>query len=169
MDIRGAVRSVIINNAAHVKELIAALRVSAPEIGPVLRPRVELRKWRSGRLSVYNGFTHEERVAGWQRSKWLQDSRALPAPSECVICGSQKNLEYHSETYFDPTLVQAVCKSCHRRIHLRFRFPDAWARWVESVSKPSWIKVLASDRRDLRHGFRLDACNSTANFSVQPD
>lgn len=134
----------------YVEQLLSALRVTAPPIGSVLRPDVGLRKWSSGRLSVYNGFSHEDRVAGWQRSKWLQDSGALPAPSVCVICGSKKNLEYHSETYFDPTLVQAVCKSCHRRIHLRFRFPDAWTRWTKEGQRPEWVTALKVDKLDLR-------------------
>lgn len=135
---------------AYAEQLLSALRVTAPQIGPVLRPDVGLRKWSSGRLSVYNGFNHEDRVAGWQRSKWLLDAGALPAPSECVICGSATNIEYHSETYFDPTLVQAVCKSCHRRIHLRFRFPEAWTRWVAESSRPRWIGLLQTERLNLR-------------------
>jgi hypothetical protein len=77
-------------------------------------------EWKWKELRPYNGFSHEERVSGWQASKLAVQMQLIP-PAEtlcCEVCGVVKpiRLFYHSEDY--SLLAQhVVCYACHMKIH----------------------------------------------------
>jgi hypothetical protein len=71
-------------------------------------------------LKTYNGFTHEQRVRGWQAEKLAIRLGLLPDPTTlaCYKCGARQPtaIGYHAEDY--TTLERfAVCKPCHTAIH----------------------------------------------------
>lgn len=77
-------------------------------------------EWQWKALKPYNGFSHEERVKGWQASK-LAVKMGLLAEAQslkCEVCGAESPtpLAYHSEDY-SKLAHHVVCKSCHFQIH----------------------------------------------------
>lgn len=76
--------------------------------------------WTWRKLQVYNGFSHEERVRGWQATKLAIEMGLLPPADSfsCQRCGAVPpvRLYYHSEDYL--LLPQCVlCRACHLKIH----------------------------------------------------
>lgn len=43
---------------------------------------------------------------------------AVPLESQCLLCGSTKNLERHHPNYAEPLKVLTLCHTCHNRLHL---------------------------------------------------
>jgi hypothetical protein len=75
--------------------------------------------WGWPRLKTYNGFTHEQRVRGWQAEKIAIRLGVIPYPGtlSCYKCGlSNSQIGYHAEDY--STLERfPVCRGCHIAIH----------------------------------------------------
>jgi hypothetical protein len=76
---------------------------------------------------------HAKSVAAWQEKNrrkrdvhvFINNAIArglLPRvkSKSCVVCGNQAQ-EYHHEDYNKPLEVQAVCSSCHNKIHLALK------------------------------------------------
>lgn len=103
-----------------------------------------LRRWRWPDLPIYNGFTHEERVRGWQAANWLMDNGMLARPSVCSISGSREDVQYHSEDYYRPWDAYQVARPIHLALHRRFRRPDEWRRIVDqyAVRGDEWFCSL---------------------------
>ena len=114
-----------------------------------------LRQWRWGRLPVYNGFTHEERVRGWQRIWWLVDTGQLPRPAVCCISGSTKQVAYHSENYFSDD-VYPLCQEVHFALHQRFNRPVPWLEILRrySVTGNEWFALVEMRPVDVAVGLR---------------
>ncbi len=122
----------------------------------ILRKVIKLREWSKdwNRLQVYNGFTHEERVKGWQLTWYLRDVGVLPKfPTECSICGSHDKVNYHNEDYYSPDAVVAVCQRCHFKIHKRFNEPDPFSKLVQEHAvgdkQGGWFSQLTLTPIDL--------------------
>lgn len=128
-------------------EYIAALPVR-----PISAPRLRVPKlYRTSSwplLKAYNGFSGVERRRGGQLGGWLRAAGCLTLPPICDICGSRGPLGLHSETYYHVARDPALCRSCHRALHLRFWHWDAWRRIVDasSVTGREWFALAPRDR-----------------------
>jgi hypothetical protein len=118
-----------------------------------------LRKWAWKELPVYNGFSHEERVRGWQVINFLMDNGFMARPAACCISGRTDRVTLHSETYYHWT-PYALNQSIHLALHRRFRSADQWQAIVDryAVTGEEWFVRLsytpvdvAAQLRDL-HG-----------------
>lgn len=100
----------------------------------------------------YNGFTAEQRIAGWQIVKAAISLKLIPYPSRCSICLKSPAGQMHNEDYSRPILAKPICPSCHRILHQRFKYPDTWdalqqlhgypgAWFIEQVGGPS-VRLL---------------------------
>ena len=109
-----------------------------------------IRSWAWGKLPEYNGFTHEERVRGWQALHWLMDQGRLARPVICCISGLRHRVGYHSENYYD-WHPKPLAQQIHFALHQRFRRPHAWQRIVAaySVSGDEWFAQLSTVPIDL--------------------
>ncbi len=103
-----------------------------------------LRKWRWKELPAYNGFTHEERVRGWQVIHFLLDNGLTAKPSVCCISGRTDRVTLHSEDYYD-WHPYALNQSIHLALHRRFRSPDQWRAIVDqnAVTGEEWFARLS--------------------------
>ena len=105
------------------------------------------KRWSGARLLTYNGFDHDQRVRKWQALD-LAIRMGLEQPVErfpCSVCGSPPSpvIAYHSEDYGEMTGHYPVCKSCHQRLHNRFRSPQRWREFVVVVGNGSkWFENL---------------------------
>ncbi|UVK51286.1 hypothetical protein DBIPINDM_004529 [Mesorhizobium sp. AR02] len=102
-------------------------------------------------MAVYNGFTHEERVRGWQLIHFGIDNGWLAKPERCSITGSSENLQMHCEDYYSPWSPYPVSRPIHMALHRRFREPGPWSRIVErcAVTGDEWFCTLALKQIDL--------------------
>lgn len=119
---------------------------------PLPGPGTRLRRWGSGPLQPYNGFTSDERIHMWQLQEWAQEAGLYPALGTCVACGARPGEIFHSENYADLWNVITVCRSCHSAIHSRFRHPAAWARRLAHNTCESggrWLKLLPRQPIDV--------------------
>lgn len=123
----------------------------------------DLPDWKWPRMPVYNGFTHEERVLGWQLIHRFIKDGWLPNPERCSISGATAALQMHCEDYYSPWAPYPINRSIHMALHRRFRQPDPWNRIVEryAVTGAEWFCALAMQPIDLaatlraRHGAHI--------------
>lgn len=119
--------------------------------------------WKWPQMPAYNGFTHEERVRGWQLIHFYTENGWLAKPQRCSISGSTENLQMHCEDYYAPWSPYPVSRAIHMALHRRFREPDPWNRIVErcAVTGEEWFCTLALKQIDLaamlraRHGAHI--------------
>jgi hypothetical protein len=116
---------------------------------------VKLRAWKWGILPVYNGFTHEERVRGWQAIWWMIDSGKLKKPTICSISGTTERVAMHSENYYEPA-PYGINQSLHMALHQRFKRPDNWRRIVDqyATTGEEWFAKLMVEPVDLAGDLR---------------
>lgn len=118
-----------------------------------------LRKWVWGTTPVYNGFTFEERVRGWQLIMFMIDNDWAARGATCCISGDTKMPRLHSENYYswEP---YTLSHSIHMALHRRFKEPDQWRRIVDryAITGEEWFARLSLVPVDLagelraRHG-----------------
>lgn len=125
-----------------------------------------LRQWRWPRLPVYNGFTHDERVKGWQLHWYLIDNGYLVFPTICSVSGTTESVQYHSENYYEPWNPYPVCRTLHLALHKRFSRPDDWKTIVKkyAVTGDEWFAKLKMDPIDLAAQLRLRHGDVVANI-----
>lgn len=131
--------------AFDYERFLAALQVFAVPAHPLPGPGVRLRRWGSGPLQPYNGFSSDERIRMWQVQEWAREAGLYPSLGTCVACGARPGEIFHSENYADLWNVIRVCRSCHSAIHSRFRHSAAWARRLKLLpggTASSWLKLL---------------------------
>lgn len=123
---------------------------------------------------TYLGFSGVERRRGAQVGDWLIKSGLISGPGVCEICGASKTA-YHSENYFDIRSVRAVCRSCHRLIHIRHREPRQWSQLVERYARTGteWFVATPADpqadfRGYLKRTIGADYDLLTATFHGSP-
>jgi len=116
-----------------------------------------LRKWPWGILPVYNGFTHEERVRGWQLISWCIDNGWMPKASIYCISGSTERLQYHSEDYYG-WAHYALNQQVHFALHQRFNRPKRWLEIVEryAVTGDEWFARLSLEPIDMAAALRAE-------------
>lgn len=104
-------------------------------------------EWKWKPLKTYNGFTHEQRVVGWQamhlaiRMKLIEPASAYA----CEICRATPpvTLQYHSEDYCN-LAEHVLCQHCHKLLHQRHRYPEKWCKLVTRYAKgDEWYASLA--------------------------
>ncbi|MBZ9795220.1 hypothetical protein [Mesorhizobium sp. ES1-4] len=115
-----------------------------------------LPEWKWPRMPVYNGFTHEERVRGWQLIHHFVANGWLAKPDRCSISGSTENLQAHCENYYAPWSPVPICRPIHMALHRRFRQPDAWNRIVEryAMTGQEWFCAIGMHPIDLAASLR---------------
>jgi len=105
------------------------------------------KRWGGTRLLTYNGFTHEQRVRKW-RALDLAIRMGLEKPAEhfpCSVCGAppSSSIAYHSEDYGSMQGHYPVCRSCHTKIHNRFKNPARWRQFAATVGTGNkWFERL---------------------------
>lgn len=52
-----------------------------------------------------------------KQAKAQSIAKKLPMASKCELCGSNRALHRHHESYDEPTKFITICCSCHRKIH----------------------------------------------------
>lgn len=109
-----------------------------------------LRKWPWSELPTYNGFTHIERVRGWQLIMWRIDNGWAARAATCCISGSTSMPRLHSENYYS-WQPYTLHHSIHIALHQRFKRPDAWRRIVDqySVTGAEWFAQLSLKPVDI--------------------
>ena len=123
----------------------------------------QLRHWKWDRLPEYNGFTHEERVRGWQLHWQLIEDGQLPPATTCCISKASYKVQYHSENYYEPWNPYPISQPIHLALHRRFSVPEAWKSIVEqySVTGQEWYALLEITPINLAaelraaHGFQI--------------
>lgn len=139
--------------------------------GPIKVP-LKLRRWNWPELPIYNGFTHDERVRGWQLIHLMVDSGSMGKPKTCSISGSTENLQYHCEDYYSPWNAHTLSQPLHLMLHRRFRQPDPWNRIRNryATTGAEWFSSLAMQPTDLaatlraKHGADIAAVFQRAPF-----
>lgn len=130
-----------------------------------------LRPWKWPRMPIYNGFTHEERVKGWQCLCWLIDNNLLPKPTRCVISGATDRLQYHCEDYYHPWTAVPLTQPIHLALHRRFTRPAAWQAVVDrySVSGDEWFASLSLHLVDIAAQLRKVHGNQVRDVFARND
>lgn len=110
-----------------------------------------LRKWRWPATQVYNGFSPEERIRGWQLHWFLIENGWMPRAKTCSISGSTQRVSWHNENYYTPWKPYAVSGDVHRLLHQRFRYPVPWREVVQqyAASGEEWFAHLDEAPVDL--------------------
>lgn len=102
----------------------------------------------------YNGFSPSQRRAGMKAlNEALEDGR-IARPTRCSMCGvgAPVPIAFHNEHYDQPLTAYPVCGKCHYAIHIRFRRPLYWERYISVLNKHGWFQALAFPNRDSNDG-----------------
>lgn len=94
-------------------------------------------------MDYYNGYTPKERGRKLRASYRIFPNRTHPlyGAKGCQICGNPAcPVEPHTEDYSLPYLWDnpaeyAVCKTCHGRLHKRFKAPAAWEAYKRHIKR----------------------------------
>lgn len=104
------------------------------------------------RMSWYNGWRPEERVATLPVQREAIRSGAIAKPATCSICGvmpapgSDNPVWLHDEDYTEPLLAYHVCRLCHRLLHERFERPEPWRALLQAHGTGGrWFEFLTMD------------------------
>lgn len=128
----------------------------------------------------YNGFGPADRNGTLAIVRAAEADGTIPTPTLCSVCGQRPTttLQRHSEDYRRPLDAHPICRGCHVRVHVRFRYPARWRAFTETLG-PGWFQGLSVDPRSLIQPYdvtypvsRLDrsvrGCDAEA-LNVQPD
>ena len=114
-----------------------------------------LRQWLYPKTGPYNGFTGDERIRGWQVTRWFVDNGWLERPHVCSVTGATSNVVGHNENYYEPWRPFAITRKVHMALHQRFRRPAWWKKIVRENTQTGeeWYCDLSMDRsNDLGSG-----------------
>jgi len=98
----------------------------------------------------YNGFTAAERRFGGRAiNQALADGR-LRAASFCSVClgALVARHAWHLEDYAAPLSAYPICRRCHYAVHIRFRRPDYWQRFLRELPAKTWVHDLTATGSD---------------------
>lgn len=106
-------------------------------------------------MDSYNGFNHEQRVRQWAAVKVAIKLGILqPADKfKCSICGKdnkKSKIVYHTEDYASLYGDYPVCDPCHRKIHLRFIYPQMWLAVLKEYGNGGrkWFEKISLHNKD---------------------
>ena len=91
---------------------------------------------------AYNGWSASVRTVRGSEFYSLVRKGDIPRPESCELCGSTSGLTYHAEEYgstWEDYLrsCHALCCYCHATMHVRWRYPNRWGRFVTRVLEKS--------------------------------
>ena len=117
----------------------------------------KLRQWVWPEMRPYNGFSHAERVRGWQLVSLLLDLGQIERPVKCSISGADHGIQFHLENYYSWT-PYPITRTLHFALHSRFKFPERWLRVVEAYSTTGneWFATLPVQPHDLATDLRRE-------------
>ena len=74
----------------------------------------------------------------------------IAGPEVCGVRGNPAALP-HAEDYYALESWVDICRGCHARPHMRFRWPDAWPRSLDlfEVAGGHWARLVSPRRFDL--------------------
>lgn len=121
-------------------------------------------------LKPFNGFSGIERRRGGQLAGWLLAARCIAMPAQCDICGNPGPLSLHGESYYDVSRDPALCRPCHRALHLRSFHWDAWRRLVDAsaTSGREWFALAPRNGLDLAQHLRSEFGWKVADIERSP-
>lgn len=150
-------------------EYLAALpsrQLSAPRRKPPALYQVS--RWPL--LKPFNGFSGIERRRGGQLGTWLLAAGCITLPERCEICAGPGPLGLHGESYYDVGRDAALCRPCHRSLHLRPYQWTAWRKRVEAsaVTGREWFALAPPHGLDLAGHLRRKFGLQVANIERSP-
>lgn len=102
-------------------------------------------------MDYYNGYTPQERNRKLRASYKVFPGRSHPYyQGPCHMCGDPSSpVEPHSEDYAEPYRWErpaeyALCKTCHGRLHKRFKSPFAWEAYKLHMRRGGYGSDLKS-------------------------
>ena len=111
-------------------------------------------------MLYYNGYTPAERNRKLRASYNVFPNHTHPYyQGPCHLCGNpEAPVEPHSEDYSEPYRWEkpaeyAVCKTCHLRLHARFKDPSGWASYMLHVKRGGFgaeLKNSAKIRSEVK-------------------
>lgn len=107
-------------------------------------------------LKPFNGFSGAERRRGGQLAAWLLAAGCITMPEQCDICSSRGPLGLHGESYYDVSRDPALCRFCHRALHMRPFQWEAWRRIVDASATTGreWFALAPRHGLDLAQHLR---------------
>ena len=112
----------------------------------------------------YNGATGEERIVGWQKVAVARSLRLITRTGACTVCGAPAGGMRHSEIYARPLTAQPICRSCHFKVHRRFKDPERWIAFIEAVPAADWVYCLLT--RELTRSEMLEIAKEPDVFAA---
>lgn len=102
----------------------------------------------------YNGWSPAQRNGANAAIRAAIVRGDLTVPDKCSVCQRVPNrpLQWHSERYDVPD-AYPICRSCHIRVHARFRHPDNWNAFIKSLDPAGWVQSLTVDPYSLTRPF----------------
>lgn len=93
----------------------------------------------------YNGFTAAQRRAGGRAIREALADGRLSFASNCSVCDIALAAphQFHAEEYGDPLSAFPICRRCHYAVHIRFRRPYYWQRFLRGLPERAWVHDLA--------------------------
>jgi len=103
-----------------------------------------------GKLSDYNGFSGKERLRTFEVAKWLNKVGAMQHSGLCNLCNKTCD-QQHAEDYYTLSTWIDMCRSCHTRLHQRFRHSAQWQRYLDALNLTDghWARMISSEPFDL--------------------
>lgn len=145
---------------------LPTLRLCAPTRTPPVK--YEVSRWPL--LKPFHGFSGIERRRGGQLAGWLLAAGCIAMPERCDICASTGPLALHGENYFDVSRDPALCRPCHRSLHLRPYQWGAWQRIVDaaSITGREWFALAPRNGLDLADHLRKKFGSQVADIERSP-
>lgn len=112
----------------------------------------------------YNGATGEERIAGWQKVAVARSLGLIARTSKCTVCGAPAGGMRHSEIYARPLMAQPICRSCHLKVHRRFKDPERWLAFIDTVPASDWVYCLLT--REISRSEMLEIAREPDVFAA---
>jgi len=117
----------------------------------------------------YNGFSVEDRrVSSRLFRLYLKLGRwERPSKDRCTICYLAAGpIEWHREDYsiIDPSGLVTICYRCHRVLHMRDKFPEAWDAYRGAIRRGYRWQIashIGTVMRDNMYGRILPAGSPT--------
>lgn len=138
-----------------IDEYLAALPVQQFSTPMSNAPsRYQVSRWPL--LKSYNGFSGEERRRGGQLAVWLLAAGCVALPPKCDICVSSEPLGLHNEGYYHVGRTPALCRNCHKAIHLRQWQWGAWRKIVDAsaITGREWFALAPRYGLDIARHLR---------------
>lgn len=113
---------------------------------------------------AYNGATGEERIAGWRKVAVARNLGLLPRAGKCEVCCVNEANGSHSEIYHRCMTTKPICRSCHFKVHRRFKDPDRWLAFIVTVPAADWAYAVLT--RELSRSEMLEVAQERDVFEA---